>query len=262
MTIVQKKRENIYQRAKSRFAKKLVKSIGYDIKETHSLSLDFHENEKKIIEFVKPFTGTGPDRILALIDSVRYVTRNDIPGVIVECGVWKGGSVMAAALTLIECNKSDRDIYLFDTFEGMTKPGKEDINYKNIPATEKFEKTKITDNSSNWQRAELDEVKLAVFSTGYPQDKFHFVKGMVENTLPDMAPELISILRLDTDWYQSTKHELINLFPRLSKGGILIIDDYGSYQGSKKAVDEYFEETKNPILLVRIDYTGRIGVKL
>jgi len=263
MTVIQwEKRENIYQRMKFRLAKKLIQSSGFEIKRSHSKSIDFHEKEKKIIEFVKPFTGTGSDRILALIDSVRYITKNDVQGAIVECGVWKGGSIMAAALTLMECKKLDKDIYLFDTFEGMSKPGKEDINFKNISSFTKFEKTKITDSSSNWKRVGIDEVKHAVFSTGYPQDKFHFVKGMVENTLPSTSPELISILRLDTDWYESTKHELIHLFPLLSKGGILIIDDYGHHQGAKKAVDEYFEETKNKILLIRIDYTGRIGIKL
>ncbi len=81
------------------------------------------------------------------------------------------------------------------------------------------------------------------------------------DTIPKNVPEKISILRLDTDWYESTKHELNNLFPRLVSGGILIIDDYGHFQGSKKAVDEYFEENKISSFLFRIDYTGRLFVK-
>jgi hypothetical protein len=105
-------------------------------------------------------------------------------------------------------------------------------------------------------------VKQAVYSTGYNRDKFHFVQGMVEDTLPEKAPEQIALLRLDTDWYESTRHELIHLFPRLSRGGVLIIDDYGDWEGARKAVDEYIAQHNVAILLNRIDHTGRIGVKL
>ena len=108
----------------------------------------------------------------------------------------------------------------------------------------------------------MDEVKEAVFSTGYNKNKIHFIIGKVEETLPDHAPDTISILRLDTDWYESTKHELIHLFPLLSKGGVLVIDDYGHHLGQKKAVDEYLDQNQIPILLNRADYNGRIGIKI
>ena len=84
----------------------------------------------------------------------------------------------------------------------------------------------------------------------------------MEDTIPKNSPEKISILRLDTDWYESTKHELEYLFPRLSSGGILIIDDYGHFKGAKKAVDEYFTKNKIQYFLNRIDYTGRLIVKI
>jgi hypothetical protein len=84
---------------------------------------------------------------------------------------------------------------------------------------------------------------------------------MVEDTLPAEAPEKLAILRLDTDWYSSTKHELETLYPRLAEGGVLIVDDYGHYEGARRAVDEYFAETGQRVLLSRIDYTGRIAVK-
>jgi O-methyltransferase len=80
--------------------------------------------------------------------------------------------------------------------------------------------------------------------------------------LPEFAPECISLLRLDTDWYESTRHELIHLFSRISKGGVIIIDDYGHWKGAREAVDEYIRENNIKILLNRIDYTGRIGVKI
>jgi hypothetical protein len=113
-----------------------------------------------------------------------------------------------------------------------------------------------------WCDASLEIVRKALAITGYPSDKIHFIKGMVEQTTPHSAPDKIALLRLDTDWYKSTKHEMIHLFPRLSKGGVLVIDDYGHWQGSRKAIDEYLAENNVKLLLNRIDYTGRIAVKV
>jgi hypothetical protein len=104
-------------------------------------------------------------------------------------------------------------------------------------------------------------VKLNIESTNYPKNLVHFVKGKVEDTIPQTMPEKIAILRLDTDWYESTYHELKHLFPKLVKGGIIIIDDYGHWKGAREAVDQYFTENGIHILLNRIDYTGRIGIK-
>ena len=109
--------------------------------------------------------------------------------------------------------------------------------------------------------ASLEEVQKNMSLTKYPTEKIHFVKGKVEDTIPDKAPEKIAILRLDTDWYESTKHELEYLFPRLIEGGILIIDDYGHFEGSRIAVDEYLEKNNIHDFLHRIDYTGRLLVK-
>jgi hypothetical protein len=100
-----------------------------------------------------------------------------------------------------------------------------------------------------------------MYETGYDREKISFVKGKVEETIPDNAPQSISLLRLDTDWYESTRHELIHLYPRLSHGGVIIIDDYGHWLGARKAVDEYIEQNNLCLLLNRLDYTGRIGVK-
>ena len=144
-------------------------------------------------------------------------------------------------------------MYLFDTFEGMPDPTQDDVDVRGIAANSQFEKVRCY--------AGLEEVKRVVLETGYPADKIHFVKGMVEDTIPIHSPEQIALLRLDTDWYESTKHELIHLYPRLTKFGVLIIDDYGHWQGARKAVDEFIGELKEPILLNRIDYTGRVAIK-
>jgi hypothetical protein len=88
-----------------------------------------------------------------------------------------------------------------------------------------------------------------------------FIKGKVEETIPGTLPKEISLLRLDTDWYESTLHNLVHLYPLLRKGGILILDDYGHWQGARKATDEYFARENIIPFLSRIDYTGRLYVK-
>jgi len=108
----------------------------------------------------------------------------------------------------------------------------------------------------------LEQVKNNLRNTGYDQNQIVYAKGKVEETIPSAAPATIAILRLDTDWYESTLHELVHLYPRLSVGGVLIIDDYGHWQGCRKAVDQYIAEHNLSLLLNRIDYTGRIAVKL
>jgi O-methyltransferase len=215
---------------------------------------DFSRADIEIIHAVQPYTITSPERVFALIQAVRYIIHNHISGDIVECGVWKGGSMMAAAKTLLQLNSADRYLYLFDTFEGMTPPGERDVSYEGYAASEIFEQVKCY--------APQDEVEIAVRSVGYDNSKIRFVKGRVEDTLPDQAPSVISLLRLDTDWYESTRHELIHLFPRLSKGGVIIIDDYGHWRGARHATDEYLSHSNASLLLNRIDYTGRIGVKI
>jgi hypothetical protein len=104
-------------------------------------------------------------------------------------------------------------------------------------------------------------VREAVLSVGYPEEKIHFVQGPVEETLPENAPEEIALLRLDTDWYASTKHTLVHLYPRVAPGGVLIVDDYAYWQGARQAVDEYVQENNVSVLLNRIDYTARIAVR-
>ena len=245
--------------------KRITRHFGSEIvhyNQQEQFPIDFSEEDISIIRAVRPYTMTSPERIFALIQSVKYIEKNNIIGDIVECGVAAGGSMMAAAITLINMNSTERKLYLFDTFTGMTKPSKKDISIFGIPASETFENMRITDNSSNWCYASLDEVKKNIYNTGYNIKNIHFVKGKVEDTLPQLAPKNIALMRLDTDFYESTYHELIYLFPRLEVGGVLIIDDYGHWKGAKIAVDEYVEKNNLKLLLNRIDYTGRIAVKL
>ena len=219
---------------------------------------DVPEWQKSIIEKARPFTMTGAERILATIGAVEYIVNQAIPGAIVECGVWKGGQMMAAALTLKHLQAS-RPIILFDTFQGMTAPEDVDRDLNGKPAGQLYDATVA--EGEGWCEAQLGEVRRNLESTGYPQESIRYVVGPVEQTLPESAPESIAYLRLDTDWYASTIHELNHLFPRVSRLGVIAIDDYGHWEGARKATDEYLSSQGISAFLHRIDYSGRQFVK-
>jgi O-methyltransferase len=241
-------------------AQKFLRKFGIELH--YQYPYDFSENEVEIISTVRPYTQTSARRIKSLINAVEYVMANKIEGDFVECGVWKGGSIMTMAKTLTNLKHFERDLYLFDTFEGINAPTDFDISVKNETGDEIIHEAKEKDDDSLLARVSLEEVKNNISKINYPKEKFHFIKGPVEETLPEKSPKKISLLRLDTDWYESTKHELVHLFPLISKGGVVIIDDYGYWTGAKKAVDEYFSENNIPFLLNRIDSSGRIGTKI
>ncbi|MGH8678072.1 MAG: TylF/MycF/NovP-related O-methyltransferase [Burkholderiales bacterium] len=223
--------------------------------------IDFDPAAVATIRRVQPYTMTSPERLFSLIEAVRYISRAAIAGDVVECGVWRGGSMMAAALTLVEEGDRERDLYLVDTFEGMSAPSEHDVAVNGTSASFLLDQQDKFDPDSAWCYATLDEVRAAMATIGYDMGRMHFIQGKVEDTIPEHAPHSIAMLRLDTDWYESTRHELEHLYPRLSPGGVLIIDDYGHWKGCRQAVDEYFEARNIRLLLNRVDYTGRIAVK-
>jgi O-methyltransferase len=227
--------------------------------EQHSFPSDFDEADKDLYRRVGPYTMTTPPRIYALVRATEYVAERGLRGAFVECGVWRGGSMMAVALTLLRLGVTDRELYLFDTFSGMTPPTDEDVRKTGERAADLLGSEGR--DADVWAIASLDDVREAVLSTGYPEERIHFVKGPVEETLPAEAPQQIALLRLDTDWYASTKHELVHLYPRLTSGGVLLLDDYGFWQGARQAVDEYVGANDVHLLLNRIDHTARIAVK-
>jgi hypothetical protein len=227
--------------------------------EQHAFPLDFQEADKELYRRVGPYTMTTPPRVYALVRAVEYIAARGVPGALVECGVWRGGSMMAAALTLLRLGETDRDLYLYDTFAGMPPPSEADTTRTGERAADLL--AQGDKDSHIWAIASLDDVRGAVLGVGYPEERIHFVEGLVEETLPATAPEQIALLRLDTDWYASTKHELVHLYPRVAPGGVLILDDYGNWQGARRAVDEYLAESGVALLLNRIDGTARIAVK-
>jgi O-methyltransferase len=242
--------------------KRLVRQAGFEIvrykPDDKPASLrDLTDWENAIVQSVRPFTLTSEERIAALLNAVGYVVKHNVPGDIVECGVWRGGSMMAVALALLQHGDSSRHLYLYDTFDGMSEPTTHDHSFDGLSAQSQLE-----NDPSGWCLSPIEDVRTNVLSTGYPEEKLHFIKGKVEETLPSMRPNCLSLLRLDTDWYESTKHELIHLFPLLDPCGLLIIDDYGHWQGAQKAVDEYLAERKLNVYLHRVDYTCRVGVQV
>ena len=210
-----------------------------------------------------PYSMTSKERMYALYAACMYVLDTKLEGAFVECGVWKGGSAMMIAACLKSKGVLDRDIYLYDTFEGMSKPEDMDRSHTGEDAQGQFDATSVDEDSSTWCYSSFDEVKRNMMSIGYPEERIHLIKGKVEESLPARIPAgPIALLRLDTDWYSSTKQELTHLYPMLVKRGVLIIDDFGHWEGARKAVMEYFDQHSVNMLLNRIDYTGRIGVKV
>lgn len=241
-------------RLRTRRARKFLQRQGYLVEPLSSLLQDAPAEFTAHWDRVRPYTLTSPERGLGLYTAVEHLCRHDIPGDIVECGVYKGGSSMLAALALLEQHpRPERMIWLYDTFSGMTEPGEHDaIAVSGQAAAERF--------SPGWWEAGLEEVRKAMSLTGYPEDQLKFVPGDVMKTLGESTPQKIALLRLDTDWYESTRRELEILYPLVSPGGFVIIDDYGHFTGAKKAVDEYFGKSGNGAhpYLHRLDYTGRM----
>jgi O-methyltransferase len=218
---------------------------------------DFSDEEIALCEEVGLFTMTSPEAIVTLAAAVRYLGDRRVPGAFVECGVWKGGSMMAVARTLVQTGRDNTELYLFDTFEGMTAPTEQDVSREGEPAAALLARDADRDHSLLWARAPMSAVQQAMLTVGYPEHRTHYVQGRVEDTVPAAAPAEIALLRLDTDWYESTRHELRHLYPRLQPGGVLILDDYGWWGGARKAADEYFSGLESRPLLVRLDDSGR-----
>lgn len=216
----------------------------------------------ELYELCREETMTSIERMYALYTATRYAMEHPVPGDLVECGVWRGGSVMLMALTLLRHGCDDRVLWLYDTFDGMTAPTAEDVQeMSGRPAIDILAEREKSADDPFWGLAPRRVVEENLRRTGYPVDRIRVVEGDVLATIPSTAPAEIALLRLDTDWYASTRHELEQLYPRLARGGVLIVDDYGYWRGARKATDEYLGALPGRPLLHRIDYTGRMCVK-
>ena len=206
--------------------------------------------------------------------AANYIGNNNIKGCVVECGVYRGGlsMIMAEAIEKYSNNSFNRNYFLLDTFLGMPKPSTQDYKISftiNQSVEDAIQHTKkkylgsLDDvGKSSWCLGEIEEVKKNINKSGIDIEKFILIQGMVEQTLRNNKIPDIAILRLDTDFYSSTITELKILYPKLVKGGVLIIDDYNVWNGATKATHEYFNFFKNNFpLLIPLSPNGAIAVK-
>ena len=251
--------------------KKILKNIllrnGYKI---HKLNddkrypVEFDKWDIELFDYIlnNKLTMVSESRLISTFLSTKYILENNIPGDLIECGVWRGGNSIGIKY-LLEKYKSDKKLYLFDTFKGMTEPTKFDVSIQDeISAREKYEKS-IKTNYNEWCFCPLSEVKENFIKAKLSLENIIFIEGPLEDTLLNEKniPGKISLLRLDTDWYESTRVGIEKLFPKLSSKGITLIDDYGHWGGAKKAIDDFFGESKYQILNSYVDYTGRMIIK-
>lgn len=237
----------------------IIFSSKHQAKMTDTITPDMGRDQTfmSLFEQVKPYTMTSVEALFALYSGVNHVLDRNIPGDFVECGVWRGGSSLLVALILKQRGISNRKVVLYDTFAGMPAPTEFDVDKYGHTGFQMMEEYA---DEVGWCYASLDDVS-SVFKEQEFQFPVQFIQGDVMVTLPEQQPSSIALLRLDTDWYESTALEYELLYPRLSMGGVLIIDDYGVWAGSRKATDDYFAQIPKP-LIVRIDKEVRLAVKL
>lgn len=226
--------------------------------------VEFDAADREIVSRVieKKLSMAGRERLFATLLACRHVASNGIEGDFVECGVWRGGNSLIAADVFSRLCKPAK-VYLYDTFAGMTPPTSIDLEAATgKPAKLRFDREKSAAHCG-WCFAPVEDVEGHFRDAGLLSDYVRIIKGDVLETLTneDNLPKRISVLRLDTDWYESTKKELEIFWPRLEPGGILMIDDYGHWGGARKATDEFFADRNRPFFHY-IDYTGRLAVKV
>lgn len=241
----------------------LLNKAGYTIEKNNYLNItqDMEQEFIALYHECAPYTMVSTERLYAIYKAVEYIVKNNIEGDFVECGVWRGGCAMMMAKCLVKWKATNRKIYLYDTYEGMTLPTEKDVSYSGEKAKDTFNQLATGADSSAWCDASIEDVTQNLYATNYPKENLVFVKGKVEDTIPAQIPNKISLLRLDTDWFESTHHEMIHLYPILASKGVLLLDDYGHWQGAREAVDSYFKANSINMLLSRIDYTCRMGLK-
>ena len=210
---------------------------------------------KKIFGYTMTIYG-GADSTYGLFQIVKYIVQNDIRGEIVECGVWRGGSMMFIAYSLRYFGDLGRQLYLYDTYAGMTQPDDIDVDFDGIA-----QKPLWKPGQKMGYGGSLEDVKSNLRKTDYPEERLHFIAGDVLETIPAQLPSRIALLRLDTDYYKSTLHELKHLYDLLVPHGVLIVDDYGWCRGARQATDEFLRELPFKPLMHRVDQSVRVIVK-
>jgi hypothetical protein len=243
---------------------KILSKFGYAVitKENWRPKHDFEklnispEIKKSIFEN----TMLNESRLVNIVTTTDYLVNNNIRGVFVECGVWKGGSVALMAYSLKKLSQL-RDIHLFDCFDDICEPNAEVDGEKAVREAggASFAKGNLTPvkgiyNNKGGSGNEIKVKSLLVENIGYDSNHVIIHKGWFQDTIPnDESINEIALLRLDGDWYESTKVCLENLYDKVVPGGAIIVDDYGCYEGCKKAVDEFLEMENISPFLIKVD---------
>jgi hypothetical protein len=200
-------------------------------------------------------------------NSVKYILENKIEGSFVECGV-DSGNFQVLWIEELKKQNQIRNIYLYDTFTGLTEPSEFDYTrpdavYYNMDSNsvKKTWESQIIDSKTNrWCYTPLDKVKLRLKLLDYPSENLHYIVGDVMETLKMYVPEKIAILRLDTDWYESSKFELEMMYDSVVSRGLVIFDDYYHWDGQRRAVDDFFEKRNEKVNIIKLD--GKTGVMI
>jgi hypothetical protein len=197
----------------------------------------------KLYRQVRGHTMCSVARLRGLHEGVKLVVEEHLDGDVVECGCARGGSAALMALTLRQLGER-RNLWLFDTFEGLPAPTADDPDYE------------IAELFTGSCKGQLDEVRELFRERGVAEG-VQFVKGLFQDTIPGSAIERIALLHIDGDWYESVKVCLETLYDKVVPGGIIQFDDYGYWKGARKAVDEFFLKRGLRVEMTRLDYSGR-----
>lgn len=256
--------------------KKAVSRLGYEIRKTggdRPLGYDLENEAEELIRRVQPYTMLSRERLLTLYQQVIHCERNAVSGDYVECGVWKGGAAALMALANMKSGKSPRAIHLFDAFTEICEPDQSVDGEKAIRESREWSQTGGVDGKLLPLKGIYDSFggpgtlegnrNLLTKQIGYDPNFLHFHKGWFQETLPKDSSQIsqIAILRLDGDWYASTRICLEFLYDKVVRGGFIIIDDYGAYDGCRKAVDEFRKSNGILDYLHHIDQAGRYWIR-
>lgn len=229
-------------------------------KRVENLIVEASQEDLEELDKVNDISLTSLPNKWSLLQSLNYIKNNNVEGDIVETGVFKGANLVLIKNFLDKSNLNKK-IYAYDTYAGQPQPSNLDFDLKGTNMIDKFSDLKKKNIVPVY--CSLEDVKSNIKKyCNNDLGKITFVKGKVEETLDDQSniPKKISLLRLDTDFYDSIKKSLEVLYPRLVKGGVLIIDDYGHFKGAKIATDNFFKDEKK-IWMHRVDYTCRLMIK-
>jgi O-methyltransferase len=256
--------------------KSVIGRLGYELRkkeERASLGYELEAPALAAIAKVRPYTMLPPERLITLYQQAAHCEKTGLQGAFVECGVWKGGSVALMALANLGQGVARRDLHLFDAFTDICEPdqavdGERAIREvkawgKGAGATGKLAPVTGFYDSMGGAGTLAGNKELLEKTVGYPAQKLHYHVGWFQDTLPSAASDIgpIALLRLDGDWYASTKVCLERLYDQVVPGGFVIVDDYGAYEGCRKAVDEFRASRKISAYLSHIDAEARYWIK-